>query len=278
MIKLLAIDMDGTLLKSHNKITRKTIKAIKAAMDSGIKVVIATGRNPKTMEKIIRKIKLDDGHPLIGLNGGLTFKYVDNKPVIIKKHLFNKNEVEHIFEVAKSFDVKVFAYPLDDNIAVVNTKKGLFIKVMKIHSKRKLKLISEYPETPELYKTIVFGNTSRMIKFREDVKKHGYSTFAFSYFKNAKLNVEVNPANVDKVEALKEVAKSMNIKQHEVMYFGDGENDSNSIEWAGIGCAMGNAKEHIKNVADEIVPDNKYNGVAKRINQLIKEQGIIHNS
>lgn len=272
MIKLIGIDIDGTIMRK-NKIHPDVIAALKKAREQGIKITIATGRNIKSIYKIIQKLELEDNDiPLIAQNGGQVFSFNPDGSYEFKYNIFfSKSESDLLFKIANKHHVQIFSYTNDEDLAYVNKKITPFVFIMGRTSQRK-SLVYDFDHELKspISKLIVYGKKEAMIKFRHEVEEHGFPVFAFSYVADAKQNVEVVPKGVNKGEGLKFVADMLGIKREEVMYFGDGENDLAAIRWAGVGIAMGNAHDHIKKEAD-VVADSIYEaGVAKEINKLLK--------
>ena len=88
---------------------------------------------------------------------------------------------------------------------------------------------------------------------------------------NQSLNLEISPKNSDKKDALEYVTKIYNIQPSEVIAMGDSSNDYEMLKWAGLGIAMGNAKNHIKDISDDVTAHYRRSGVAKAINKYFKK-------
>ncbi|WP_027062902.1 Cof-type HAD-IIB family hydrolase [Mesoplasma seiffertii] len=253
MYKLIAIDVDGTVYRHGRGIHPLTKAAIAKAKELKIPVVIATGRNISTIIPIAKELEImDQAIPFVAQNGGQVFKFEPNGKISIEyTRKFNDQESHWVFEMAKKYKAKVFAYTENEKVAYKNVRFSTFNIFMWFRSHRKMYIYkTNQALISPITKFIAFGKKANMIKMRAEAENQGYPVFAFSYVSDAKQNIEINPIGVNKAEGLKTVISQLGITSEEVIYFGDGENDLEAIKWAGHGVAMGNANQHIKACAD----------------------------
>ncbi|AGJ91006.1 HAD family hydrolase [Mycoplasma putrefaciens] len=256
MYKMIAIDLDGTVFSHRYGVHPLTLQALKRAQERGMVIVIATGRNSKTTKPVAEKLGLlNSGIPFVGLNGGQVFSYEHDGTVNIRytKH-FTKKESEEIFNLAMQHKAQVFAYSVDENVAYKSKGFSFFALWMKKRVKRVVKVYDPKKELDVVMaKYICFGNRKDMKKLRQEIEKRGYSIYSFSYFTNSKENVEINPKSVNKGYGLEYVAKELQIKPQEIIFFGDGENDIEALKFAGKGVVMKNhGRENVRQAADDI--------------------------
>ncbi|AJK51771.1 HAD family hydrolase [Mycoplasma capricolum] len=256
MYKIIAIDIDGTVYSRKHGVHELTKLALKKAREKGIKIVIATGRTISTTRLIAKKLDLlNTSIPFIGQNGGQVFSYETNGKVKIRyTKKFTNKQVNQIFNIIKQHKAHAFCYTLDENIAYKNKGISIFFWWMKKRSQRNVKVYKSNKKLEsQITKYICFGKKENMRQMRKKVEDLGFSAFSFSYVTNAKENIEINPIGVNKGYGLEYVAKELNIKPEEILFFGDGENDLEAIKFAGTGVAMKNSKlEIVKNAADDI--------------------------
>lgn len=240
-IKLLALDIDGTLITSDHCISAKTQEAIKRSMDHGVHVMLSTGRPPGMCQEFIDLLKLDSF--LITASGAEIWS---NKGEILERHAHDATLIEALYNKGQEIGLHMWlisstevfengAYPADFQ-AYDWLKIGFFTD-----EQSKLEEMYRYLER---YDTIEITNSHPS-------------------------NIEVNPAGVSKADALRTVCKELNITMDEVMAIGDSLNDLTMVEQAGIGVAMGNAQEKLKEVADYITYTNDEDGIAKVIEKFI---------
>ncbi|AUF83794.1 Cof-type HAD-IIB family hydrolase [Mesoplasma syrphidae] len=266
MYKLIVVDVDGTVYRHSRGIHPLTKAAIAKAKELNIPVVIATGRNISTIGNIAKELGImNTGLPFVAQNGGQVFRFeADGQITIEYTKIFKDEESRWIFEIAKKYKAKVFAYSENEKVAYKNVRFSAFNIFMWIRSRRKmLRYKKSEGFVSPITKFIVFGRNEHMIKMRAEAETKGYSVFAFSYVNDAKQNIEINPIGVNKAEGLKKVIEELGITADEVIYFGDGENDLDAIKWAGHGVAMGNANQHIKSCANAITSQCTDGGVGQ---------------
>lgn len=259
MVKMIAIDIDGTVYDHRKGIHRTTKEAILKAKELNIPVIIATGRNLTTIHDIAKELQIENSvYPFVSQNGGQSFSFNHDQNNELKIHYtvsFDPKLTKELFDCANKNKIKIFAYSEDEKFAYCNKKLSAFRTFMKFKTKCQ-KLINYNEKTDfsklKVSKFICFGKAKHMMPFREFAEKNNVSIFEFSYVSEAHANIELNPNGVDKAYGLKYVTEVLNIDPKDVIYFGDGENDMAAIKWAGTGVAMKNAKDHVKEVADDV--------------------------
>ncbi|QEH61392.1 HAD superfamily hydrolase [Spiroplasma chinense] len=271
MIKLIALDIDGTLLGKKKKVSKRNIAAINAAREAGVKICIATGRSNARVEDIAKAIGITKNQEhLICLNGGGIYKYDENEKLqTVKETLFSIDEVKFIYNTALDENINCFSYSEDTKTAYVIKNKGPFVWFMKKITKKKIEIYKRDEMDQRAFKVITYGNKENIAKARKAFETKKFEMFSWSYVSNKTVNIEINPPGVDKLFALQEVASLYNIKPEEVMYFGDGDNDKRAIAWAGHGVAMKNAAKHVKEAAKHTTDHHKKSGVGKKIEELV---------
>jgi Cof subfamily protein (haloacid dehalogenase superfamily) len=265
MIKLIAIDLDGTLLNSQHQMTERTEKALKAAIAQDIKVVLATGKTRYSGNKIIESLGLTT--PGIYLQG-LSVHYHDNS--IRHQLALNPDVARRVITFAEDRGFDVVAY------------SGSRILIRAAHPAAD-ELNTRYHEpAPEVVGPLqnLLDNTQinkLLIIKKDDPRKITAIRWQLSMQLNAKEvkltqalpdMLEVLPPGASKGSALKTLLKEMDVKPEEVLAIGDAENDIEMIQLAGIGVAVGNAHEKLKAVADYVVASNDEDGVAEAVERF----------
>jgi Cof subfamily protein (haloacid dehalogenase superfamily) len=269
----MAFDIDGTLVDRHHTVSKENRAAIDRARAAGIKIAIATGRSQYGIRKIAPQIGADKtGELLIGYNGGMVFKFLNDADhsEIIQEDLFKPKDVEKVFALAKKYKIKLITYTDNDDFVLANTKRGIFYWWMKKRINQPVQVYDvEKHKDVQVYKFISFGKTKNAVKYREELTKLKFETFAWSYVSKANSNIEVNPPKVDKGYGIKKLCELYKIKPEEVMYFGDGENDIAALDFVGEGVAMENASDKIKSHAKHVTGHHLKSGVAQMINKYL---------
>lgn len=238
-LKLIALDMDGTLLSSDHKVSVRTEKAIKDALAKGVHVVLSTGRGFQTCYPYAEQLKLESY--LITANGGQIWTV---EKELLDQHLLETALIEKLYNLGTQVGV---------NMWMISTS-GVFR--------------GEAPENFYDYEWLKFGCESQE-KQKLDIMIQELSHYEELELTNSlPTNVEVNPKGVSKAMALNFLCDKIGITMKEVMAVGDSLNDIKMIQEAGIGVAMGNAQEAIKKVANYTTDTNDEDGVAKAIERF----------
>lgn len=268
--KLVAIDMDGTLLNSENKISEGTRRAIENARKQGTHIVIATGRILKSALHYSESLGLRN--PLIACNGAIMVD--EGHDVLYEKHIEKKNVID-IINLAKSEDVYFHFY--DKSNFYSDKRVEEVLKFYNEGSKTMDIGLNIFNDTKEIidmkdlnvYKFIfIDNNKDKLDRFREKLSKVEDINISSSWINN----VEAMGQSVSKGEALRELCKKLKVKAEEVIAIGDSENDLSMLEFAGLGVAMGNGDQIVKENSDYITATNNDDGVAKVIEKYILNQ------
>ena len=280
MIKLIASDMDGTLLDKNHGISEENIAAIKEAESKGIKFAIVTGRSYDDVRPIIEQYDLDC--ECVALNGGA---YYDKDGNILEAIYIDKSRVREILEVMLKGDFSVEIYT-DKGYYTTNTKEELWSGMLRrsktfyphLNEEERIEVAKKNPHfismnyitdideflnsDVKIYKFVTFGETEEDVKkLREEVKKVEGVAISASFT----TNIEVNDSKATKGLILAKVAKDFGMSRDEVMVLGDGLNDYSMFEEFTNSVAMDNAIPEIKEIAKYITDTNNNSGVGKAI-------------
>jgi phosphoglycolate phosphatase (TIGR01487 family) len=239
-IKLIAIDMDGTLLNEHHEISDENRKAIKVAQEKGVHVVISTGRTTMTCRELVDSLTLNSY--LITVNGSEIW---DETGTLIDRQLLGAEYIEHMWGLKQKHEVKCWA------ASVGNVWR------------------EEFPEDFSVHEWMKFGFEINDDKIRKIIFDELIQNQALEVSNSSPINLEINAAGVNKAKALEKVCKRIGIKMEHVLAMGDSLNDLAMIKEAGIGVAMGNAQQYVKDSADWVTTSNLDNGVAKAIREWV---------
>ena len=289
MYKLVAIDLDGTLLNSYGQVSKKNKEILKEAQERGIEIVLASGRSTNSVKNIANEI--GDCKYIICGNGSLIYDL--QKEEIIYDKFIEKAKALQIIKICEQNSIYYNVYTENMVIAKTLSNNVLFYHQENANKpenkKTKINLVDniyEYVEKLENENILKFtiSDTSSIIfnsiikKLREIKKidvldvahmsrkiiKNGTEEILMKYF-----YTEVTNKDVDKWNAIEFLTQKLGIQRTEIATIGDNVNDKTMIEKAGIGIAMGNSAPYIKEVADYVVTDNDSSGVAQAIETYI---------
>lgn len=284
MIKIIATDLDGTLLSSTGEISEKNIEAIRKAQKAGIEVVVATGRSYASASIPLKKAALNC--PIICVNGAELYS-VDGQ--LIHSITMNKILIDEIIKVTNNEQAYLELYT---NEGIYAKKQTNFIDIL-------TKIISL--NHPEITKEEVEKRAEQRFQDESFIFTDDFSTvtnqahiefvkaLAFSFesdklekikqtFKNRNDlivtssgpdNIEFNHPEAQKGIALKAFADKLGFSSENIMAIGDHYNDLSMLKLSGRSVAMENAVEEIKAQADFITSKNDHDGVAKAIEAIL---------
>lgn len=264
-IKLICIDVDGTLYNDDKNIPERNIEAIRKAYDKGIQIAITTGRM-FNYGKLYGSLL---GVPTLTVaSNGAFVKYGET----ILNHQFIRNEdlpavvaaVENsgLFAHFNAWNTLICKGDLGDGNGYVQAN-GLLSPENQVEMVVTENLLETLLETRNILKAIVFskGDLAALTMLREAFKDHE----TLQTVASSKYNLEIIPKNVNKAEGIKKLIQHLGIRPEEVMAIGDEENDLPMISFAGLGIAMGNATQSVKDAAEDITATNNEAGVAQAI-------------
>lgn len=266
-IKLIVLDLDGTLLQSKWKVHPANIAMIKRVYQEkpDVKIVIATGRAPISTIPHARACLMNEktGH-IICYNGGSVIDINCNKQEVLCEKVLTTDQTKEILNFAKTNKLHIWGYATDNQTAFIN-RRSLKVWIAEHFNKVKIKKI-KHNEVPEFYKVLLFCKNKKqvplMVEKLSQNKDLELATSSHSV-------IEVNPVGVSKASAVQFLAKKWNLQPEEIMACGDGMNDYKLLEWVKYGIAMDNAPEELKKIAYGITSKNTEGGVAKAIEKYV---------
>ncbi|NLY46108.1 MAG: HAD family phosphatase [Tissierella sp.] len=267
--KLIAIDMDGTLLNSKGTVSDRTRQAIYEAGKKGVYVVLATGRILKSA--INHSIELNLNRPIISSNGAII---VDEKKNIIYERPMKLEAVEKVVKLGQSENIYYHFYDKDSFYANTYIEEILSFYNTEDSKKNardiKMNIFQDINEITSndinVYKFLFIDDNRNKL---DSLKEKLMSVENISVCSSWGNNLEVMDMEVSKGKGLEYLCNRLNVSSDQVIAIGDNENDISMIQYAGLGVAMGNGVEKTKSVADLIAKTNDEDGVAKIIEKYI---------
>lgn len=289
MYKLVAIDLDGTLLNSYGEVSNENKQAIKSAINNGVEIVLSSGRIGDSVESIAHDLSANNYY--ISGNGSMLYNMQEDK--IEYENFIEKEKMLKLIKICEENSIYYSIYTenmvitksLKYNVAFYNyeNSKKAFDKRTNINIVQNIYEYVENLKNNKFLKITICDDSeiifSRIIdKFKKinnidvldvahmsrKIIKEGTEEVPVEYY-----YTEITNKNVDKWTAIEILIKKLNIKREEVIAIGDNMNDKLMIKNAGIGVAMGQANPKIKEIADVVTQDNNNNGVANILNKLI---------
>lgn len=283
MYKLIAIDLDGTLLNSYGVITENTKKIIKKVEEQGVNIILASGRPIDSIQAIANEI--ESKKYFIAGNGAIVYDI--EKDEIIYENCLKKQKVLEIIKICEENSIGYSIYTEKEILTTALKYNVLYYHKENLKKpedkKTKISIIQNMEEyikndnTSRYLKItvcdedkIVFDSIIRKLRNLKDIEvldvshmarktiKQGTEEIAVEYY-----YTEISRKNVDKWNAIEFLAKKLEIDSKDIMAIGDNINDKQMIENAGLGVAMRQSTPVITNVANEVTSSNNEEGVAK---------------
>ena len=288
MYKLVAIDLDGTMLDSFGQVTENTKKVIQKTIEKGTDVIIASGRPIDSIKTIAKEI--GSNKYFIAGNGALIYD-IQNDEVLYEKYM-KKEKVLEIIKICEENSISYNVYTEKTILATALKYNVLYYykeNLKKQEDKRThinivenmYEYIQKMPEEKFLKITIcddskaIFQSIIRKLEKISDIEildvshmsrkviEQGTESIPIEYY-----YTEISSKDVDKWNAIEFLISKLNIKKEEVITIGDNINDKKMIEQAGLGIIMGQSMPQLKEIADYVTTSNTEEGVAKALSKF----------
>lgn len=279
-MRLIACDIDGTILNNKNQITKRTINVIKtcSSPSSNIKFLFITGRPPRMIDELAKKI--DYLGIAICSNGTLTYdlktKSIFNiKPISIDASIEAIKTIKSIYKKSNFALETLHQFYAEQNFLsdqILSKKKGYInlVKDLLILLEKKRKDTSfQLNKNNQIIKLMAIGHQISCEEYFHLILNKVRNVISITYSNPNSSILEATSLGVNKGSSLKEYAKKLNIKSSEIIAFGDMPNDMQMLQWVGKGYAMSNSHPKILSSAKFIAPSIQEDGVAKVIEQIL---------
>ena len=288
MYKLVAIDLDGTMLDSFGQVTENTKKVIQKTIEKGTDVIIASGRPIDSIKTIAKEI--GSNKYFIAGNGALIYD-IQKDEILYEKYM-NKQKVLEIIKICEEnsiaynvyTDKTILATSLKYNVLYyhkenlkkqedkrthINIVENMYEYIQKMKEERFLKItICDDSKT-------VFQSIIRKLEKIKDIEILDVSHMSRKLIQQGTEEVpieyyytEISSKDVDKWSAIEFLMNKLQVKKEEVITIGDNINDKNMIEQAGLGIAMGQSMPQLREIADYVTDANCEEGVAKALSKF----------
>ena len=268
--KIIALDIDGTLTDSRKEITSETKSRLISYQQSGGKIILASGRPTQGIIPYAEILELERfGGYILAYNGGCA---IDCKTggVLFRSEL-PLSVIPEICDVIKDYPVGINTYEGDTIIVGNNINKytELEAKINRM-ALRYVDNFSQYVNFP-VTKCLLQGEPEHILRL-EKILSEKYAG-KLGIFKSEPFFLEIVPEGVDKAKSIDRLIGSLGIKTEECIACGDGFNDISMIKYAGLGIAMSNASDTVKQAADYVTRSNDDDGIAYVLSRLTEYSG-----
>lgn len=270
-IRILALDLDGTLYNTEKVVTDANKKALAAAREKGVKVVITTGRPLKAIGNLLEELDLlDHDDYSITFNGGLVQR---NTGDILDKSSLSFDQIRQIQQALEAVGLPTDIIS-DGNVYSIPSKDG---RHSQYHLANPLLTFIEVASLAELPKDITYNKIVTVTDpdfLDQQIAKLSLSLFEeFETFKSRDIIFEIMPKGIDKAFGLNLLCQHLGLEARHVMAMGDEANDFTMLEWAGLGVAMANGVAGAKAIANAVTTlTNDESGVAEAVKRFILDE------
>lgn len=269
-IKMIGLDLDGTLLNGRKEVTDHTRKILEKAIAQGTIVLVATGRPLTGIPEQVRAIQ--GMQYALTTNGARIYDLLQDRTIL--EHPLSCEKAKKVLKIAEKYDTLQEAY-FDREVYAQEDQ---------------LKRISQYHKNPHMWEYVRATRTAvpSMTEWYEasgrnadklqlmfaDMQELAHARKELEEIPGLVLtgslgnNIEVNAEGIDKGVGILELGRRLGISREEIMACGDGDNDLEMLKAVGVGVAMGNADEAVKAAADYVTDTNEEEGVAKAVEKF----------
>lgn len=286
MIKLIASDMDGTLLDSSMQISPENAAAIKHATEQGVEFIVATGRNRTEALPALEQVGIDCA--MVTLNGAQVFDKtgqslftvpIDAQTVTSILDLLDERDIYYevatdqgLFSQSQEQRIELFATHLGEVMPHLTHKMAIAmvasqLEILPIHYVKNVR--QRLAEGLEVLKIICFHKEEARVLGPVAKELEGFGELSIT--SSGANNIEINHRDAQKGIAVAHLAHERNIPLEQIMTIGDNLNDISMIQMAGVSFAMGNAALEVKEYAKYVTDTNIEDGVGKAILRALRE-------
>ena len=254
-IRLIALDLDGTLLTTDKRLTEHTKKVLARAAEQGIHIVPATGRSVTGLAPEVRGLPFV--RYAITVNGAAVWDMDEER--IVSRKAFSPEQARELWNFIQNRGAMLDASV--DGVCRLSPDepRQRLIRSTRTPTENLTEMVTDGKHCIEKF-NVFFPITmqAERQKLREELEQFGYLAITSSLGNN----LELNHREATKGNGLLSLAKELGLMRMQTMAFGDGENDISMLKAAGAGVAMGNASEIVKQAADLVTKTNDEDGVA----------------
>ena len=289
MYKLIAIDLDGTMLNSYGEISQKTKRTIKETMLKGVNIVIASGRSIDSIKNIAEETNASPY--IIAGNGAVVYDRIENK-ILYEKYI-PKQKALDIIKICEENSIFYNVYTNKSIIANSLRYNVLYYYKENLKKEEEKRTSIKLVDNIERYITemreekvmkificdsnkVIFNSIIRKFDNMNDLDVLDVSHMSRKIIKRGTVEIpieyyytEISMKDVDKWYGVEFLARKLGVKNEEVMAIGDNSNDKKMIEEAGLGITMQGSTKQVIDIADYVTDTNDNDGVAKAIEKFL---------
>ena len=245
--KLIVFDIDGTLINDEHELLDETFAAIQTLKEAGHMVMCATGRSLPIAEDVLTAARIN--HSILS-NGAVSFVNGEQ----IYGNALDKEALEKFVSLSHAKEIDLVFHGLTETKIKNKEIQPETRLAMESFGENLPEVDKEFYKTNDVYQVVALLNEEKMSVYNEKFPE-------FRFVRWHEFGIDVLPKDGSKAETLKFVADKYGFKQEDIVAFGDGNNDMEMIEYAGVGIVMANGKPELKERADFVTLSNNEGGI-----------------
>lgn len=270
-IKVLALDLDGTLTNTKKEISPRTLEALQRAAAAGVRIVLASGRPTVGIWPLARQLELEKlGGYILSYNGGCILDCATGK--VVAQEAFPLELIKPVCDEARAAGAVALSY--NDEGVVSEHPDDEYVQIECTINRIPASRVEDLGSyiNYDVNKLLVTAEPDRMVHVEERMQQK----FAgkLSIYKSMPFFLEIMPLGVEKAQSLRALLTILGLTEENLMACGDGWNDISMIRLAGVGIAMGNAVPQVKQEATWVTADNDHDGVGLAVEKFIFEEEV----
>jgi len=268
-IKIIAMDLDGTLTNEMKEITPDTLQALMKVQSEGVRLVLASGRPPYGMRPLSRQLKMEEyGGMILCYNGGHVETCEDN-PQLLVEYALDESLIPQLKAFQEESGMTLMTYYKDRIYTEQPDNK--YVGISANNNKMKVCGVEDIiRDTPRPLNKFLMVGDPELVPYWEK-KMQEAMVGKMHILRSTPYFIELLPIGIDKGPSLVQILTRLGLHPSQMMSFGDSYNDITMLQVAGIGVAMGNADDKVKASADYVTDTNENDGIAK----ALKHFGLI---
>lgn len=261
-IRLVASDLDGTLLNQNGRLDKYTVAVIHQLQQKGVIFALCTGRFPENAAMVMASAGIDC--PIVSFNGAVVDLGLEG-PRVLDEHM-HLLSARKVFDVLESYEASYHIFA--PQIVVSRFESQKHHSQMDADYENYLKPRVSYYSGADAVRRILAGSVYKYYVYFKDeasmksVRETVLTIPGVAVTQSSQINLEIISDTINKATGLEQLAKYLRIPQHQTMAIGDHLNDLPMLQWAGLSVAMDNAILQVKEQADQVTASNEKSGAA----------------
>lgn len=264
--KIIVLDLDGTLTNSKKEITPKTKQALIRLQEAGKKVVLASGRPTGGIVGLAKELQMErfSGY-ILAFNGARIMNCATQE--VVYDRTIPMELVEPICREALALDLGIVTYTRDEILLGNGVDQYCELESRINHMPMREEPDLANAVTEPVNKFLLTGSEEKILA----AQKHMRQRFGWelNIFRSEPFFLELMPQSIDKAFSLGRLLEHIGMSREEMICCGDGYNDKSMIQFAGLGVAMANAQQEVRDVADYITLSNEEDGIAAVVEKFL---------